>query len=368
MPAELRDDGFALILRTTVAGLPQAIREAARTDDTGYVSVVLPTGTTVGTQVSVNDVRMASPEAVCRTLGELPAVSSFLATEGRPFATASLSPFSAPCAERTSAAAEVDRFAAGARCRLIPGSGVRQEDAAGVELPVDPAPIHVARSAGQSAATVSLHLGDRTPLCVVVCPGAEVRLSPKPEPLGVLLTTGDAVIDDMMRLRAAGRIPEVAAILGGLGADDVLRRLDEQPAAAVLIGYGLLRTAASALLVQAFAQAARRRPGFADLAVLAGEAAAREGRHEDALDWFLKASHAGLPAFSFGVNYLIDRLRYYGPRSGGPTLDEGLAAQARAACDAVQIYGPAMLHGAALTTYVLAAPVDPPGPDLRPPP
>jgi hypothetical protein len=172
-----------------------------------------------------------------------------------------------------------------------------------------------------------------------------------PEVISCTLATGIPIVDDMMRFRAAGRVREVAVILDSMSGRDVLRHLGSHPAASMLIGYGLLRSGDITQLSESFAVAAKRRPDIIDAAVLAGEAAARLGRHSDALAFFSAAAEAGLPAFSFGVNYLVDRLRTYGPRPGGPYFDEAALKLANQALEQVQPFAPAMRHGAIVTTY-----------------
>jgi hypothetical protein len=350
LPAEIRDADFALIARTTLVGVAQAISDAGEVGEQGYVSVSLPNGATVGTSFALADVAATAPVALCETLGALPAVSAYLASgDHLPLEASSVSPRSTD-ADGPTAAARHELFPPGTRIRLYPGSGVRLQHGSGTELTTEP-PVQITRPADAPTATVSLWLGDPNPLSVVIAPGVMIDLTPEPEPVGVTLRTGVAIVDDLMQMRAAGRVTEVATVLRGISADEMLRHLDAYPAASALIGYGFLRTEEPERIIAPFLEMASRRADFADVAVLAGEAAARLGRHEEALRYFIRATDEGLPAFSFGMNYLIDRLRAYAPHAQGPITCLELNVLATAALELVQEYAPVMVHNAVLTSY-----------------
>jgi hypothetical protein len=55
----------------------------------------------------------------------------------------------------------------------------------------------------------------------------------------------------------------------------------------------------------------RLMPRDPDAMVIVAEVAARHGKHKEALKGFLESLAIGLPSFSFGLNYLVDRLRFY---------------------------------------------------------
>jgi hypothetical protein len=186
---------------------------------------------------------------------------------------------------------------------------VRLQHGSGTELATEP-PVRLTRPADALTITVSLCLGDRNSLSVLIAPGVMIGLKPGLEPVGVTLGTGVAIVDDLMHMCAAGRITEVATVLGGISAHEMLRYLDAYPAASALIGWGFLRTEEPEQIIAPFLEMASRRADLADVAVLAGEAAACLGRHEEALSFFIRATDEGLPVFSFGMNYLIDRLRH----------------------------------------------------------
>jgi hypothetical protein len=354
LPVEIRDADFALIARTTVGGMSQALSDAGDPDEAGYVSVTLPNGATIGTAMALATAASAAPEAICDTLEALPAVSAYLAAVEAPLTGGCVSPVTDTARPGADAAAPTPlAFPPGTRIRLTPGSGWRREIAHGIDIAADRPRIRLTRRADEPTATISLRLGEAVPLCMVIAPGTTVDLSPALQPVAITLATGVPVVDDMMRLRDVGRITEVATILGGITIDDMLGHLDEHPAASALIGYGFLRTEDPERILCPFREAAARRPDFADVQVMAGEVSARLGRFDEAFDYFLRSTNLGLPAFSFGMNYLIDRLRCYETRSGSPAPDPLLADRALAALDRIQVYAPAMLHGAVLTSYTL---------------
>ncbi|GJE52414.1 hypothetical protein GOFOIKOB_5485 [Methylobacterium tardum] len=333
LPAEVRDQNFALLARSTVSGLSQAITEAAKTDQVAYVSVALPNGTTAATAVDITEKSASSMKGIYKKLGTLPAVTAFIDSEV------------------TSRVAASAHFPAATRAQLILGSGKRQNIASAVELDTESSSIRVSRGANEGVATVRLWLENDLLLSVVIASGATVELTPTATTISCTLATGVPIVDDMMRFRAAGQVREVAVILDSMSGKEVLRYLGNHPAASMLLGYGLLRSGDIAQMFGPFARAAKLRPDISDAAVLAGEAAARLGLHSDALAFFSAAAKAGLPAFSFGVNYLVDRLRTYGPRPGGPFSDEAALNLANKALAQVQPFAPAMLHGAIATTY-----------------
>ena len=52
-------------------------------------------------------------------------------------------------------------------------------------------------------------------------------------------------------------------------------------------------------------------PWLPDGAAIEGECLAREGNHQDSLKAFLAVAERGLPLFTDGLSYTIDRLQLY---------------------------------------------------------
>ncbi len=89
------------------------------------------------------------------------------------------------------------------------------------------------------------------------------------------------------------------------------------PAAALLIGYMLLRAqefdaVESSLMVL---QDDVRSVMDPDATIMLGQCALMKGESKLALEFFLKSSRKGLPSFSFGQSYLVERLRLYSQAS-----------------------------------------------------
>ncbi|QCO08934.1 hypothetical protein D3868_07740 [Azospirillum brasilense] len=127
----------------------------------------------------------------------------------------------------------------------------------------------------------------------------------------VTLTLGVGIVDEMVRLRTDSRLQDIVTVVASLSRDDIDRYIAQHTGAAVATTYALLRTAPASLVDAAIAALDARPVRFADVALIRAERAARDGRYADALLGFVAAADRGLPMFSYGMNYLIDRLRFY---------------------------------------------------------
>jgi hypothetical protein len=112
---------------------------------------------------------------------------------------------------------------------------------------------------------------------------------------------------------AAGRIGEAARAIseGTPIARKQLRGLPEHPISAVICAYVLLRTNQPDRLegwVQSLAEAFGWLP---DSLLVLAEHLARLGRHDEAFTALLRLSDRGLPFFSSGLSYAVDRLTFY---------------------------------------------------------
>lgn len=171
--------------------------------------------------------------------------------------------------------------------------------------------------------------------------------------------TGVSAIDDLLRLRASGRVEDVASILRDLTPDDAMAWFTTHPAAAAVLGYGLLRTDSPAAIWPPFTTLSSLCPDDPDALIIAAETAARVARHDEAIEHFLAAARLGLPAFSFGLNYLVDRLRAYGPRPGGPDVPKEQSDALAQALDRVQMFALHQDYDMLLTCYSGADPRHP---------
>jgi hypothetical protein len=94
-------------------------------------------------------------------------------------------------------------------------------------------------------------------------------------------------------------------------AETLLQNKIENPVAAALGGYALLRVGAIDRLHDWPNNLANWFPWLPDGPVIAGELAAREGDDASAVHWFANALDRGYPMFSDGLSLLAARLRQY---------------------------------------------------------
>lgn len=120
--------------------------------------------------------------------------------------------------------------------------------------------------------------------------------------------------DALLRYCERGLLEQVA-VMATSQALEVLYLKKEDPIAAASAAYVLLR-------LDAIEQPGKRTghwlenlrnwfPWLPDGAVACGEYLARKGRHKDALAAFLELSERGLPLFSDGLSYAVNRLKLY---------------------------------------------------------
>jgi hypothetical protein len=113
--------------------------------------------------------------------------------------------------------------------------------------------------------------------------------------------------------RQSGHLWEAEAMLrsNALKAEQLLSDKDEDPIAAAVGAYTLLRLNNLDALHDWTENLMNRFPLLPDGAVVRGEHLARLGRHAEAADAFLAARHRGLPIFLDGVSFLTSRLDLY---------------------------------------------------------
>jgi hypothetical protein len=122
----------------------------------------------------------------------------------------------------------------------------------------------------------------------------------------------NAVADLLVHYRAQGYARQAAATLDSphLDAEELLRGKMADPVAAAVGGYALLRFADLPRLHDWTDNLYQWFP-LADAASIRGEHLARLGEHAAALEAFLTLSDRGLPAFTDGFSYALDRIRLY---------------------------------------------------------
>jgi hypothetical protein len=127
------------------------------------------------------------------------------------------------------------------------------------------------------------------------------------------LTFSNPDVTTLLGHAAAGRIAEAAAAIskGTAIARKQLDGLPDHPICAVICAYVLLRTNQPQRLegwVQGLADAFTWLP---DSLLVLAEHLARLGKHDEAFNALLNLSERGLPFFSSGLSYAVDRLSFY---------------------------------------------------------
>jgi hypothetical protein len=143
----------------------------------------------------------------------------------------------------------------------------------------------------------------------------------------VAVPTGSPEIELIADYMRTGQVEAAAHVIDR--AEYLLREKEMNPVAAALGGYALLRVGETSGMHDWPTNLANRFPWLPDGPVIAGELAAREGDHERAADWFIKALDRGYPMFSDGLSILASRLRYYLHSERTPTAVLGREPDAR---------------------------------------
>jgi len=130
-------------------------------------------------------------------------------------------------------------------------------------------------------------------------------------PVEADLLLGVPLVDELLKLRMKGCLDEVTAIIPKLTKSEIDAYVKDTAGAAIAAVYALLRAGDRSLALDAVRELHNCIPGAADVKVMRAETDALRGKHERALRRFISARRAGLPAFAYGVNYLVDRLRFY---------------------------------------------------------
>jgi hypothetical protein len=94
-------------------------------------------------------------------------------------------------------------------------------------------------------------------------------------------------------------------------AEQLLARKDADPVGAAVGAYAILRVGAIEQLHEWTRNLREWFPWLPDGAAICGEHLARQGRFEEAFDAFLEVPTRGLPLFSDGLFYTVDRLKLY---------------------------------------------------------
>lgn len=132
-----------------------------------------------------------------------------------------------------------------------------------------------------------------------------------------------------------------------LRSETLLTGEKQDPVAALVVGYALLRSGELDDLEPMSALLRQQYPSLPDTAVLCGELLARRGRHRAAATFYSTLLGTGLPLFADGVFLAVQRLRLYVAR-----LTEGdLREQAGQALQALLRFAPVIEPTRLLTAF-----------------
>ena len=147
-----------------------------------------------------------------------------------------------------------------------------------------------------------------------------------------------------------------------VSAEALLRKKREQPIAAAVGAYALLRLGELERLHDWSGNLMKWFEWLPDSAAIRGEHLARTGDHKEALRAFCKLRERGLPYFSDGLSYAVDRLRFY-RGIGEKHFDADDLKECEANLALLEPFCPFTDFGKPLTTFTG---LDPSHPDAKP--
>lgn len=168
----------------------------------------------------------------------------------------------------------------------------------------------------------------------------------------------------LLRYREQGRWQLAAGVTNSpaVSAEALLRKKREQPIAAAVGAYALLRLGELERLHDWSGNLMKWFEWLPDSAAIRGEHLARTGDHKEALRAFCQLRTRGLPYFSEGLSYAVDRLRLY-RGIGEKYFDAEDLKECEAALALLEPFCHFTDFGKPLTTFTG---LDPGRPDARP--
>lgn len=170
-------------------------------------------------------------------------------------------------------------------------------------------------------------------LNAVLPAAARLRLLPEPAPDGppvkLRIEFDDPLVDGLVELRTGKQFSALLQFAElAVGHDLVVSYSDQRPGAAVLVGYALLRAEKHALIGDILSRVKNRAAMEPDATILLAECAVRAGESSSAqaLELFLAAAQAGIPGYSFGLSYMVERLQLFAQST--PSELQGLTSDA----------------------------------------
>lgn len=331
LPLEIRQSDDTLVARTTMARLPTVLNSLSAGD---YVfSVALPVGTRISQQVRVDGHGSVDVTKVVEDLKALPSVDAFLKSHvAGTFTDAMGTGFDgllAALGDRApSIGAVLDRFGVAlgragpstddhviqVRAFEVTGSAWSEVKPDALSIKASGSGQRIRSRSGVRLALQMLRAG-RAALNVVLPPGSDLVLSAPvdADQSAVADTTVDfgvVLINELLALRMEGRLDEVATVSQELDLSEIEGFQAERVGAATLAMYVLLRTGNREGAAELAARLRQKGPSV-DAHIVLAEVAALSGRHREALIEIRAAGEDGLPDFSYGLNYMTNRLRFY---------------------------------------------------------
>lgn len=175
---------------------------------------------------------------------------------------------------------------------------------------------------------------------VVLAPGAGGLLG-----LDAMLPGASAEL--LLRYQQSGEMAQAAVAVGAVAddAEAMLMHKMADPLSAAVGAYGLLRMGDLERLHDWTSNLANMFGWLPDGVAILGEHLARQGDHAGALGAFLELEHRGLPMFSDGLSFAVNRLRLYA------SSQLGEAVRAAELLLKLQRYASASDFGAALVLF-----------------
>ncbi len=169
-------------------------------------------------------------------------------------------------------------------------------------------------------------------LALPISPDVGCTLDIVRQPIGSLapeLHLPNVGADSTLRYYERGLLDQVRTAIGAISFERLLQQKMADPIAAAVGAYMLLRLGELERLHDWTRNLANWFPWLPDGLAIWGEHQARLGRHAEALTSFLQLPDRGLPIFSDGLSYAVDRLRLYSrfPIAGQPPESAGRAQE-----------------------------------------
>ena len=160
---------------------------------------------------------------------------------------------------------------------------------------------------GQPKRTVALPASKES-FCRVI-----VKRNKGDRELEVEIAMGKLQADLLLQFIEQGSVSHATTVMRSprLEAQNLLFEKEQDPVAAMLSAYFILRYGPASDLSDWTSLLFNFRTWSADAALIYAEHCARQGQHEQALNVFLQMPERGLPIFTDGLSYAVDRLRQY---------------------------------------------------------